>query len=176
MFGEMFGGEGYSGGQEWDCMEDLEEDLKAFGIKFEGWREAGHKVGRWFRRVEEGTEVFMRKWRKDKKDATAERHRPVATATLTDGANTCAREEISSRAHVLAPSVRVAVATGLCRSAVASFLSLRHFRMKTSVPSSTRRNHLPTLCPASRHPSNLMPNALRSSSRSSMQSHSCPPE
>ena len=36
MFGEMLGGEGNSGGQEWDWMKDLEEDLKAFGIKFEG--------------------------------------------------------------------------------------------------------------------------------------------
>ena len=43
----MFGGNGYSGGQEWDWMKDLEEDLiKAFGIKFEGWREAAQKVGR----------------------------------------------------------------------------------------------------------------------------------
>jgi len=86
MFGEMLGGKGYSGGQEWDWMKDLEEDLKAFGIKFEGWREAAQKVGRWFRRVEEGAEVFMRKWHKDEKEATAERHRTVATATLTGGA------------------------------------------------------------------------------------------
>ena len=40
MFGEMLGGTGYSGGQEWDWMKDLEEDLRAFGIKFEEWREA----------------------------------------------------------------------------------------------------------------------------------------
>ena len=46
MFGEMLGGKGYSAGQEWDWMKDLEEDLKAFGIKFEGWREAVQKVGR----------------------------------------------------------------------------------------------------------------------------------
>ena len=26
------------GGQDWDWMKDLEEDLEAFGIKFEGWR------------------------------------------------------------------------------------------------------------------------------------------
>ena len=43
-------------------MKDLEEDLKAFGIKFEGWREAAQKVGRWFRPVEEGAEFFMRKY------------------------------------------------------------------------------------------------------------------
>ena len=35
-FGEMLGGKGYFAGQEWDWMKDLEEDLKAFGIKFEG--------------------------------------------------------------------------------------------------------------------------------------------
>ena len=51
MFGEILGGKGYSGGQEWDWMKGLEEDLTAFGIKFEGWREAARKVGRWFRRV-----------------------------------------------------------------------------------------------------------------------------
>ena len=39
-------------------MKDLEKDLKAFGIKFEGWREAAQKVRRWLRRVEEGAEVF----------------------------------------------------------------------------------------------------------------------
>ena len=48
LFGEMFGGKGYSGGQEWDWMKDLEEELKVFGIKFEGWREAAQKVGIWF--------------------------------------------------------------------------------------------------------------------------------
>ena len=42
-------------------MRYLEEDLKEFGIKLEGWREAAHKAGGWFRRVEEGAEVFMRK-------------------------------------------------------------------------------------------------------------------
>ena len=86
MFGEILGGKGYSGGQEWDWMKDLQKDLKAFGIKFEGWDEAAQKVGRWFRRVEEGEEVFMRKRRKDEKEATAERHRTVATAT--SGAST----------------------------------------------------------------------------------------
>ena len=83
MVGEMLGSKGYSGGQKWDWMKDLEEDLKAFGITFEGWREAAHKVGRWYRRVEDGAEVFMRKWHKDEKEATAKRHRTVATTTPT---------------------------------------------------------------------------------------------
>ena len=49
---------------------------------------------------------------------------------------------LSSCARVLAAPVRVAVATVLYRSAAAFFSSLCHFRMKTSAPSSTRRNHL----------------------------------
>ena len=93
MFGEMLEGKGYSGGQEWGWIKDLEENLKEFYIKSEGWREVRQKVGRWFRRVEEGVEVSMRKWHKNEKEATAERHRMVATATLTGGANTRAREE-----------------------------------------------------------------------------------
>ena len=43
----MLGGKGYSGEQEWD-WKDLKEDLEAFGIEFEGWREAAQKVGKWF--------------------------------------------------------------------------------------------------------------------------------
>ena len=74
-------------------MKDLEKDLDAFSIKFEGWRGAAQKAGRWFRRVEEGAEVFMRKWHEGEKAATAERHRTVASVTLTGGASTRAREE-----------------------------------------------------------------------------------
>ena len=43
MFGEVVGGNGYSGGQEWDSMGYLEEGLEEFGIKLEGWREAARK-------------------------------------------------------------------------------------------------------------------------------------
>ena len=53
MFGELLGGKGYSGGQEWDWMKGLVEDIKAFGMKFEGWREAAQKVGKWLRLVED---------------------------------------------------------------------------------------------------------------------------
>ena len=79
----MLRGKGYSGGPEWNWMRDLEEGLQAFGINFEGWREAEQNVGRWLQRVEEGVKVFMRKWHKDEEEATAERHRTVATATPT---------------------------------------------------------------------------------------------
>ena len=39
MFGEMVGGKGYTFGQEKDWMGRLEEDLKKFVIKSEGWCE-----------------------------------------------------------------------------------------------------------------------------------------
>ena len=60
MFGELVGGKGYSGGQEKDWLVRLKEDISVFGMKFEGWRKAAQKAGRWFRRVEEGAELFMR--------------------------------------------------------------------------------------------------------------------
>ena len=34
MFGELVGGKGYSGGQEKDWMDHLNEDMPVFGIKF----------------------------------------------------------------------------------------------------------------------------------------------
>ena len=51
MFGEHVRGKGYSGGQERDWLVHLKEDMPVFGIKFEGWRKAAQKAGRWFRRV-----------------------------------------------------------------------------------------------------------------------------
>ena len=36
--------------------------MPVFGTKFKGWRKAAQKAGRWFRRVEVGTELFMRNW------------------------------------------------------------------------------------------------------------------
>ena len=43
-------------------MVHLTENMSVFGIKFEGWRNNAKKASRWFRRVEEGAEPFMRKW------------------------------------------------------------------------------------------------------------------
>ena len=43
-FGEMVGGKGCSVGQEKDWMGRLEEDLREFGIKSEGWRETAQKA------------------------------------------------------------------------------------------------------------------------------------
>ena len=49
VFGELVGGEGYSGGQAKDWMDCcLEEDMTEFGMKFKGWRKVAQKAGRWF--------------------------------------------------------------------------------------------------------------------------------
>ena len=61
MLEELVQVNGYSGEQENDWMECLEELVTGFGMKFEGWRKAAQKAGRWFRRVEEGAKAFMRK-------------------------------------------------------------------------------------------------------------------
>ena len=53
-------------------MVDLKEDISVFGMKFEGWRKVAQKAGRWFRRVEEGAELFMRKWRDAERCRAAE--------------------------------------------------------------------------------------------------------
>ena len=59
MFGELVGDKGYSGGQEEGWLVHLKEDMSVFGMKFEGWKKAAQKAGRWFRRVEEGAELLM---------------------------------------------------------------------------------------------------------------------
>ena len=61
MFGELVGDKGYSRGQEKDCLAHLKENMSVFGMEFEGWQKAAQKASRWFRRVEEGVELFMRK-------------------------------------------------------------------------------------------------------------------
>ena len=61
MFGEIVGGKGYSGGQGKDWLAHLKENMSVFGMKFEGWRKAAQKAGRWFRRVEDEAELFVRK-------------------------------------------------------------------------------------------------------------------
>ena len=85
MFRELVWGKGYSGGQEKDWLVHLKEDMSVFGMKFKGWRNTAQKAGRWFRRVEEGAEFFMRKWHKAERRRAAERHATTAAATSTVG-------------------------------------------------------------------------------------------
>ena len=85
MFGELVGGKGYSGGQEKDWMAHLKEDMSVFGMKFEGWRKAAQKAGRWFRRVEERAELFMRNWHDTERRRAAERRAKAAAASSTVG-------------------------------------------------------------------------------------------
>ena len=45
-------------GRNW--MVHLKDNISAFRISYQGWRKAAVQMaGRWFRRVEEGTESFM---------------------------------------------------------------------------------------------------------------------
>lgn len=46
MVGEMAGGRGYLFRQEKDWIGRFEEDLKAFGIRPNGWRDEVQKAGR----------------------------------------------------------------------------------------------------------------------------------
>ena len=80
MFGELVGGKGRSGGQEKDWMYHLKEDNI-----FEGWRKAAQKSGRWFSRVEEGAELFIRKWHETDRRKCAERRAKAEEAPSTVG-------------------------------------------------------------------------------------------
>ena len=67
-------------------MAHLKEDMSVFGMKFEGWRKAAQKAGRWFRRVEEGAELFiMRNWHETERRKAAERRAKAAAAPSTVG-------------------------------------------------------------------------------------------
>ena len=85
MFGEFVGGKSYSGGQEKDWMDNLKDNVSVFDMEFEGWRKAAHKAGRWFRRVEEGAELFMRNWHEAERRKAAERRAKAAAAPSTVG-------------------------------------------------------------------------------------------
>ena len=85
MFGELVGGKDYSGGREKDWMAHLKEDMSVFGMKIEGWRKAAQKAGRWFRRVQEGAELFMRNWHETERRKAAERRAKAAAAPSTVG-------------------------------------------------------------------------------------------
>ena len=85
MFGELVGGKGYSGGQEKDWMDHLKEDMSVLRMTSKGWRKAAQKAGKWFRRVEEGAELFMRNWHETERRKAAERRAKAAEAPPTVG-------------------------------------------------------------------------------------------
>ena len=51
-------------------------------MKIEGWRKAAQKVGRWFRRVEEGAKLFMRKRHEAEGRKVAERRAKAAAGAI----------------------------------------------------------------------------------------------
>ena len=85
MFGKLVGGKGYSGGQEKGWLAHLKKDMSVFGMKFDGWRKAAQKASIWFRRVEEGAELFMRRWHETERRKPAERRAKAAAAPSTVG-------------------------------------------------------------------------------------------
>ena len=85
MFEELAGGKGYAGGQEKGWLVQLKENMSVFGMKFEGWRKAARKAGRWFRRAEERAELFMREWHEAERRRAAERRAKAAAAPSTVG-------------------------------------------------------------------------------------------
>ena len=59
--------------------------MPVFGIIFKRWQKASQKDGRWFRRVEEGAELFMRNWHETERRKAAERRAKAAAAPSTVG-------------------------------------------------------------------------------------------
>ena len=59
--------------------------MSVFGMKFAGWRKAAQKAGRWCRRVDEGVELFMRKWLETERRRAAEQHAKAAAVPSTVG-------------------------------------------------------------------------------------------
>ena len=59
MFGELVGGAGCMGGQEW--MKCFLDDLRASGINADQWTTAAQDEGEWRRAAEQGAEHFMAK-------------------------------------------------------------------------------------------------------------------
>ena len=76
VFGELVGGKGCSGEQDTDWMVHLKEDMSAFGMKFEGWRKAAQKAGKWFGRVDKGAESFLRNWHIAEAELQSDTQRP----------------------------------------------------------------------------------------------------
>ena len=72
-----------TGRQGKDWMVHLNEYMPVSGMKFEGRRKDAQKVGRWFRRVEEEAELFMRECYDTVRGRAAERHAKVAAAPST---------------------------------------------------------------------------------------------
>ena len=59
--------------------------MPVFELKFEGWRKAAQKAGRWFRRIEEGAELFMRNRHEKETCKASERRAKAAAAPSTVG-------------------------------------------------------------------------------------------
>ena len=82
MLGALVGGKGYSEGQEKDWLAHLKEEMSVFGMKFAGWRKAAPKTGRWFRRIEDKAEIFLRKWHETERRRATDAKAAAAPSTV----------------------------------------------------------------------------------------------
>ena len=75
LFGELEGGKGYLVGQEQGSIDCLERNLSWFNLPIEDkqWTLAAKKSGKWFRRLEEAAEQYMKRWFVKEKENVAKR-------------------------------------------------------------------------------------------------------
>ena len=59
--------------------------MLVFGMKFEGWRKAVRKSGRWFQGVKKAAELFMRNRHETERRKTADRRAKAGAASSTVG-------------------------------------------------------------------------------------------
>ena len=82
MFREQEGAKGHVGRQEQDWMGCLEHELSLFNLPTETkqWMPAAKNSGKWFRRVEEAAEQYMKRWFATVENAAKRRALEVQTA------------------------------------------------------------------------------------------------
>ncbi|CAM9413986.1 unnamed protein product, partial [Pylaiella littoralis] len=78
LLGELQGGARYLGGQEFDWLRRMQEDLEAFDIvadKKEGWEASAKRADEWYDRIDEGARRFTDEWLKKEGDLSETRRR-----------------------------------------------------------------------------------------------------
>ncbi|CAN0407874.1 unnamed protein product, partial [Pylaiella littoralis] len=87
LLGELQGGARYLGGQEFDWLRRMQEDLEAFDIvvdKKEGWEASAKRADEWYDRIDEGARRFTDEWLK-KEGALSETRRRKRERDAAEG-------------------------------------------------------------------------------------------
>ena len=100
IFGGLAGGADYSRGANTDRMRRHGENLKTYGIKFDGWHEGAQKAGKWLSWAEDGVEALLWQWHDAERSTrrAAVLHATIATATRSVDIHARAGE-VSSQRH-----------------------------------------------------------------------------